>query len=262
MALRLPRLQFLLRTLGILLVIVVALASWHGSRYERYKARLAARLQAQEHGLVFYTREEAESFQRYTFQADAEPTLAERWDLFWFGPAAGKFPACEMSLKTYTEHPKGFIEKNYHRVLELHPEIEWAMCSAYGDRKGRFGLQEFDRVAWVIMDQDQKLRAQAMMLPVTAFARIPNLRFFQFADPAQLDDLWVDALPEDCALREIVGFIKLSPAGVQQLFHKAPNLLKIQLTCADFSEEVQNQLSERYTIQKIFQNKYLIEAKN
>lgn len=257
MRFRLPRLQFSLRTLVIVVVIVAALASWHGSRYARYKARLVARQQAEERGLVFYHRLEAEYFLGSKLSAVAQLSLAERWDLLCFGHETSKFPACEMNMHNYVVNPKPYENKNHAEILQLHPEIEIVRINMITEKY----RDQFQRIAGLIGLDQRELRSRGLFRALNDFTTLPNLREFIVSEPAMIEDDWVAALPESCKLTRLDGPISLSPKAALELLRKAPHLNYFRLNQAALNETVRETLQDRFTITLANPDHYIVQKK-
>ena len=201
MALRFPRLQFSLRTLVILVVIVAAATSWQLWRYRRHEARQAAKTKLESYGFTFYTAAEVLKGAMY-YEHELDRTVPEyysSWDKWCFGAESTQaYPGC----KLMRDEPQ---EKTEYPLLELFryfPELQ---------------------ITWT------KPNSQIV---TTA---LPHLRH---AINVQIDDLWVQALREHSPLLTISGNKpSLRPESLKQLLHKLPRTRINPLNLSAMNEE-------------------------
>jgi hypothetical protein len=248
MKFRLPRLQFSLRTLVIVVVLVAVPVSWHGSRYARYRARMAARVEAAERGLSFYTLEEAESLYGGPLSTVNEPTVWDKYDVFCFGREASRFPVCALSMYEIVEKQPPYQPGTFHKVLELHPEVDIVDVSLH--KRITNGPTPFQRVAWAIGMNDSIEKSNSLARAMNDLTQRPTLRKFLVDSPAEIDGAWVEALPEPCSLIEIQGNLVLSPRSVRLLLKKAPRLEKFEIPSDLFDQDVRDAVELKYHIAK------------
>jgi hypothetical protein len=165
---RLPRLQFSLRTLVIGMVIVAALASWHGARYARFRGRVAAKAE-----LASY---EIDLRGKSIVDIDARKplTLSERWDQYWFG---------EDALQQYESvyiHDKEFFaayaqnpQISFRDLLSRFPEINNLDVGMYS-----FGNHVLAKPGNL---PETQLLPRDLMLAILALPKLKELRLHRRA---------------------------------------------------------------------------------
>lgn len=212
--LRLPRLQFSLRTLVIGMVIVAVLASWHGSRYARYRSRVAAKAELLDCGVQLATEPDAPSFKRIKFR-DPESWLY-RWDQFWFGDeAVWECSDVDITDGTLERRTAGKIDK-VREALRQFPEIQSVEI-------------QFSR-SKTLPHFAPKLLADIIQLP--------NLAELGFSEAGELDAAWAACLPDKLQLRRLSCVkSKIAPAVIQQILERSPSIHELTLEQSMLNEQ-------------------------
>jgi hypothetical protein len=234
MRFRLPRFQFSLRTLVIIVVIVAAAGSWHGSRYARQQARTAARVELIKAGFTLSTLEQATWLN--LAKRETPESWVTRWDRYWFGEqAVTEYPVMQIRGFEFHDLEEQGKPLDYARLLSLFPELRH-FSTDYHFPEGR------NSVSNPLLTSPEF---------VAALGRLPQLEYLRTAQLGPFNDAWVALLPESSPLIDLtIRDAEFTPQGTIQLFKKCPRLKHVTLPARVFNEDLVSYLN---TTDKRFQ---------
>lgn len=214
---RLPRLQFSLRTLVILVVIVAALASWPAARYARYQARIAAKAELASYGI--------ELRQQWDDPEDERPkpplTYAERWDQYWFGEEAVQkygtvFVDDQKLLPAYEAQP----EIDFHEKLRLFPEVDYLSVG----ETSRFADFQYNNPPNL---NETRLLPSNLMLAILALPQLTELHIVRLG---RIDAKVAALFPHDAPLVKLnLSEVTITPDAWRTILARAPRLRQVSI---------------------------------
>ena len=220
MKLRPPRLQFSLRTLVVGMVIVAALASWHGARYARHQERLKANAPLIEAQVAFAAAHV------YLDTSPGRNTVLESYEEFAFGEL-GNPQADLLSFRTDGFDAQG-IANTIRAAKSLHLFAEIESVSGYQRIPGPPLPNEF----------------------LNELLKLPKLKELKIGN-AQIDDRAVNILPTASPLEKLHSTTPQFTAGGVIRLLKTPALIagaSVSFRDADSASASQERRARRRAI--------------
>ncbi len=212
---RLPRLQFSLRTLVIVVVIVAALASWPAARYARFRGRVAAKAELAKYGI------ELRGENIFNEEAKELLPLSERWDHYWFGEEAlHKYDFVFINDKeffpAYEQNPQVSFRELFGRFPEVDDLHVGKQSTFADDFLGEPGNLHETRV----LPRD-------LMLAMLA---LPKLTSLDISRRGVIDAEVAAALPENSLLEELfLSETTISPEAWRTILARTPHLRQVDI---------------------------------
>jgi hypothetical protein len=220
MGFRFPRLQFSLRTLILVMIVVVGILGWIGTRYARHHERLKANAPLLEAQAAF-----AAAQVRVDISAGRNSTL-ESCEVFVLGDV-GNPHADLLSFRTNSFDAKA-INQTIRAAKSLHLFSEIESVEGHHGVPGTPLPNEF----------------------LDALLKLPKLKELTIRQGAIFDDRAVSVLPNDSPLEKLhVATPQLTSAGVTSLLQKAPKLNQLWLNEQALSPEVAGLLNQCIALQ-------------